>query len=386
MTSKQSNSLPKVLHCHSAFGDQGVSGQAALQSVRLMNAFGSRLSHSIVSAQRDQLEAAIAVNPSVPVSYPKEFPKLAGWSTPGRLLALAKAMQKFDLILTYGWGAMGAVMAHTVFGQSMGLAPLIHDESGFEPDEARKLNRGRNWYRRIALGRTAGLVVPSERLEAIALENWYQPIGRVKLISPGVDVKAYAKKCRPDALRRVVKHDGERWIGADAEHGSLEPLHRLITSLAELPEDWHAVIVGQLADAEKLRELASEFEVSHRVHLPGEVTDLAKVMGLFDIFAVPSIDAQMPVPMLQAMAAGLPVAAYDVGDIAECVAERNAPFIVNPAQPAELGSALTKLAALGEKRSVIGADNRAVATQKFDEKTMTESYRRLYANALDREI
>ena len=386
-SSKPANSVPKVLHCHSSFGTEGVAGMAALQSVQLINAFGARLSHSIVSARDGVLDARAEILSSIPVHFPGDFPSLNGWPTPRRLLGLAKAMQGYDLILTYGWEAMDAAMAHTVFGQSMGLPPLIHHENGFGSEEAGKLKASRNWYRRIALGRAHGLVVPSERLEAVALQTWYQPIGRVKHISHGVKTSSFTGKCRPDALRRVVKRDGEKWVGAKVDAAS-DPaaLKLLIASFAPLPQDWHLVILGEGADEGVAREVAAEFEVSHRVHLPGGSPDPAKVMGLFDIFAEPSAQAQMPLAVLQAMAAGLPIAGFDVGDIGASAAASNAPFIVDPAQPSLLGTALEELVGIGDERNAIGADNRKNAQAHFDEKPMIESYRRLYASAVGREI
>ena len=48
---------------------------------------------------------------------------------PARLRRLAQAMAGYDLVLTYNWGAMDAVLAHTLFCGAMGLAPLVHHEA-----------------------------------------------------------------------------------------------------------------------------------------------------------------------------------------------------------------------------------------------------------------
>ena len=85
-----------------------------------------------------------------------DFPSLKGRPTPGRLQKLAKAMKGFDLVCTYNWGAMDAVMAHTLFKDLHNLPPLIHHEDGFDESELKKLKTGRTWYRRIALGKASG--------------------------------------------------------------------------------------------------------------------------------------------------------------------------------------------------------------------------------------
>src|SRR3546814_3142937 len=69
-------------------------------------------------------------------------------------------MRRFDLVLTYNWGAVDAVMARRTF--TKGMPPLIHHEDGFNADEADHLKVERNMYRRIALGAATALVVPSD--------------------------------------------------------------------------------------------------------------------------------------------------------------------------------------------------------------------------------
>src|SRR5690606_19722127 len=110
-------------------------------------------------------------------------------------------------------------------------------------DEAQGLTRSRNWYRRIALGRAAALVVPSRRLEAIALTAWQQPPARVKRIANGIPTAAYGRKPKPDALPRVVKHPGEKWLGTLAGLRAVKNLPRLVRAFAGLPEEWQLVIV-----------------------------------------------------------------------------------------------------------------------------------------------
>ena len=137
-------------------------------------------------------------------------------------------MSGYDLICTYNWGAMDAVMAHTVFADAFKLPPLVHHEDGFNEDEANGLKRRRNWYRRIALGRTAALVVPSERREDIALNIWQQPRSRVRRIPNGIDTRAYAAPPKRDILPRLVKHKTEMWVGSLAGLRKVKQLDMLV--------------------------------------------------------------------------------------------------------------------------------------------------------------
>ena len=370
---------PRILHLHSTFA----AGGKELRSVRLINAVGPKVEHAIVSAEPERMEAAQQILRQIPVTYPRNFPSLRGWPTPARLQRLGRAMQGYDLVLTYNWGAMDAVMAHTAFKDAFGLPPLIHHEDGFNEDEQARLKPARNLYRKIALGRANGLVVPSETLEAIALEVWDQPLGRVKHIANGIDTKAFARKPRPDALRGMIKRKGEFWVGTVAGLRKVKNLPRLVSVFAKLPDEWHLVIVGEGPEREAIRAAAEHHDIGHRVHLPGFVADPARYVGLFDIFAISSDSEQAPLSLIEAMAAGLPVAAMDVGDVAQMVAEPGRRFVHPSAE--KLSEGLRALAANADLRSELGRANREKARDRFDEKPMIAAYRRLYASAMGRD-
>jgi len=370
----------RILHLHSGFD----AGGKELRAARLMNLLGPGLSHTVVSAQPGALGAARAIGRRIAVDYPADFPPLAGRPTPGRLQRLARAMQGFDLVLTYNWGAMDAVMAHTLFAGALKLPPLVHHEDGFNEDEAERLKPARNWYRRIALGRAGALVVPSARLERIALAEWAQPRWRVRRVPNGIETAAYAKKPRADAIARVIKRKGELWLGTLAGLRAVKNLPRLVRAFSFMPPEWQLVILGEGPEREAIRQTAIGLGIGHRVHLPGFVADPAGAVGLFDLFALSSDSEQFPLSVVEAMAAGLAVAAPAVGDVAAMVASENAPFIVPAGREDRLADALLELAADGPLRRAIGAANRAKARADYDEAAMLAAYRRIYAEAMGR--
>ncbi len=370
----------RLLHLHSSFH----AGGKELRAAKLINAFGTGVEHSIVSAQRDALGAAAAIDRGMAVSYPMDFPPLNGRPFPRRLQRLAQAMQGFDLVLSYNWGSMDAVMAHAIFASALKLPPLIHHEDGFNEDEIIRLKPARNWYRRIALTRAAALIVPSQRLEAIALSAWHQPRSRVIRIANGIVTAAYGKRSKADALPRIIKRKGELWLGTLAGLRAIKNLPRLVRAFAPLPEQWQLVILGEGPEREAIRHEAMRLNVGHRVHLPGFVGDPAKAIGLFDLFALSSDSEQFPLSVVEAMAAGLAVAAPAVGDVEGMVAPANAPFIVPSGDEAALGAALLALASDPAMRRSIGADNQAKARRSYDEAAMVAAYRRIYAGAMRR--
>ena len=370
----------RILHLHSSFD----AGGKELRCVRLINAFGPSVAHTIVSGEPDAKGAAALISRAIPVDYPAEFPPLAGRLAPGRLKKLAEAMRGYDLVLSYNWGAMDGVMAHTLFGQHFGLAPLIHHEDGFNSDEAVRLKTRRNWYRRIALGRAAGLVVPSLALDRIAIETWVQPRARVHRIANGIPTAAYARKPRADALPGLIKRKGESWIGTLAGLRAVKNLPRMVRAFAGLPDHWQLVIMGEGPERAAIEAEAQRLGVEHRVHLPGFAADPSRVIGLLDIFALSSDSEQFPISVVAAMSAGLPVAAPAVGDIAEMVAPENRPFLCEPGDEGGLSDAFHLLAMGDAARRATGEANRRRARELYDEGTMIARYEALYAAAMGR--
>lgn len=344
--------------------------------MRLMNVFGSRAEHTILSAMPDQLGARDAIDAVIKVDFPIDAPPLHGKPGPSRYRKLGKYMQSFDLILSYNWGSMDAVMAHRLAGTIMPLPPLIHHEDGFNQDEAVRLNPKRNWFRKAALGTARALVVPSERLEAIAREFWGQD-RRVHRIPNGIPVAHYAQSPEANAIPGFAKKAGEVIIGTIAGLRAVKNLPRLVRCLSE---GARLVIIGEGPEREAILDEAVRLGVSDRVYLPGFLPNPASYAALFDIFALSSDSEQFPISLVEAMAAGLPVASMNVGDVKAMVAEPNRPFIAD--DEAGLASALARLAKDQVLRAELGQANRTKAATDYDESDMIARYEELYFGAV----
>ena len=290
-----------ILHLHSSFSLGGKEARA----VRLMNAFGDRARHTIVSGVPDQLGARAAVAKGISYEIAQDPPPLTGKPSVARYEAIARYMARFDLVLTYNWGAIDGVMARRVFAK--GAPPLIHHEDGFNADEAVRLNRVRNLYRRFALPAAHALVVPSQALEGIALNIWKQPRGKVHRISNGIPTMLYATKPDPKAIPGFVKRADELVIGTVAGLRAVKDLPLLVRAVGGLPGKVRLVIVGEGPDEEAIRDAAEAMFLTDNLVMPGFLRDPHRYIGLFDVFALSSKSEQQPIVVMEAMAAGLPV-------------------------------------------------------------------------------
>jgi glycosyltransferase involved in cell wall biosynthesis len=366
----------RILHAHSTFGHGGKEARA----VQLMNAFGGAAEHSVLSAAPGELDAGKALDPAVKVDFPADAPRLAGLPGLPRLFRLSRYMKRFDLVLTYNWGAFDAVMARHLFGGP----PLIHHEDGFNQDEAGELKTRRNLYRRLGLASAHRLVVPSARLEAIARKAWGQPPAKVVRIANGIRVSRYSAPPAQE-IRGLDKRPGEIVIGTVAGLRPVKNLPRLVRAFAAMKSPGaRLVIVGAGPESERIAAEARRLGVGDRLLMPGFLADPAQWIGRFDIFALSSDSEQFPISLVEAMAAGLPAVATAVGDVASMVADDNRPLIVAAEDEAAFAAALDSLAERSDLRRAIGRANREKAATEFDEAGMIARYARLYEEAICR--
>ncbi|MDR7060378.1 MULTISPECIES: glycosyltransferase family 4 protein [unclassified Sphingopyxis] len=364
----------RLLHLHSSFSLGGKEARA----VRLMNLMGARARHTILSAVPEALGAREAIDPKVDVDFPTDAPPLHGKPGPARYRDLARYMQQFDLILSYNWGSMDGVMAHRIMAPFRDLPPLIHHEDGFNEDESVRRNWKRSGFRRLALPTAEALVVPSALLERIAADEWGAR-RRTVLIRNGIDVAAYA--AGPSvAIPGLEPREGEVVIGTVAGLRKVKDLPRLVRAVAALPAHVRLVIVGEGPERAAIAAEAATCGMGERLVMPGFMARPARWIGQFDLLALSSQSEQAPIAVIEAMAAGLPVVSPQVGDVAAMVAAENCRFIA--ADEAGFRAALAEFARDATLRAQVGAANRRIAAEQFDETTMVAAYENLYGRAL----
>jgi glycosyltransferase involved in cell wall biosynthesis len=371
----------RILHLHSSFN---LGGQES-RTVRLMNHFGDQAEHTVLSGVANAFGAADAIDRRIKVSFPKDAaPALAGMPGMGRYRRLASYMKKFHLVLSYNWGAMDGVMAHTLFTRSMNLPPLIHHEDGFNHDEIDRLKWHRNWFRTIALQRTNAIVVPSKLLEQIARTAWHQPLEKIARFPNGINTEHFNRRPQRGSFPGFQKRDGEVVVGTIAGLRAIKNLPRLVRAVAAAGPNIRLAIAGDGPERDAIVAEAARLGIADRVMMPGFLRDPARFIRLFDIFALSSDSEQYPISLIEAMTSGLPIVSTDVGDIRHIVSRENRPFIVPRTDEAALASAISALAIDTGLRESLGAANRLLAYSQYDEDTMFARFRQLYGSAMKR--
>ena len=156
--------------------------------------------------------------------------------------------------------------------------------------------------------------------------------------------------------------------------------HRtLIDALAKLKElDWKLSLVGDGPLMETIKDYVLENHIADRIDFHGHSSDVAAHLSKADIFVLTTLWESFPRSILEAMRAGLPVIASDIGGCAESVVHQKTGFIVPAQDHVSLKQRLSELIRSPELRRRMGQQSRQNYEEKFTFETMFLEYRELY--------
>ncbi len=120
----------------------------------------------------------------------------------------------------------------------------------------------------------------------------------------------------------------------------------------------HYVICGIGYAKDKLINAAKELGLENRLHLLGFRKDVLAVLKTSDIFVLPSIREGLPVALMEAMAAGLPVVASKIRGNTDLIREFNGGILCDRFDAACYGRAIDMLASSRSLREEMGAYNK----------------------------
>jgi glycosyltransferase involved in cell wall biosynthesis len=305
-------------------------------------------------------------------AFPGGFePELAAAGIPVRYLGkrrgfdlrmyprLARVMTAFcphivhthSYVMRYVWPAADAPVVHTV-----------HNLAAREVDRI-----GRVLHRR-ALRRGARFVAIGEAVAGSFREMYGAEPAAV--IPNGADLAA-------PRVDRATWRSANGFAADDvliASVARLDPQKNPLLLVDALPHDprCHLLLAGDGALADDVRRRGVE-----RVHLLGVRSDIPELLHASDLFALASDFEGLPVAVIEAMAAGLPVVSTSVGGVPELVEQDRTGLLVPPRDGAALSRALAALASDAQLRTAMGA--RAVErAREFGARRMVDSYAALF--------
>jgi glycosyltransferase involved in cell wall biosynthesis len=147
-------------------------------------------------------------------------------------------------------------------------------------------------------------------------------------------------------------------------------------------EPFRARIVGDGPDRDEVDATIRESGLSERVELLGERRDVVDLLAASDVFVLSSTSEAMPMSVLEAMAAAVPVVGAAVGGIPELVEDEVTGLLFEPRDVDGLAAALRRLLADRDLRRRLGEAGRERARTKFDVTRFRAAHATLYLDQL----
>ncbi|MBT3283024.1 glycosyltransferase family 4 protein, partial [bacterium] len=158
------------------------------------------------------------------------------------------------------------------------------------------------------------------------LETWARDIGyegEIELVPNGADIEKFQTTKHRTQIEELKKElgieDGEKVIittGRLVEKNAVEDIVRALTFL---PDNYKLLIAGTGELFYELRKLTDELQLTKRVLFVGHIEhgELPKYLHISDVFVRPSLSEGLGISFIEAMAAGVPVVATEVGGITD---------------------------------------------------------------------
>ena len=151
----------------------------------------------------------------------------------------------------------------------------------------------------------------------------------------------------------------------------------LVEAWARVPGAGHLVLAGDGPNRRRIEAAVARAGLDGRVHLLGERPDVARLVAASDLLVLPSDWEGLPISVLEAMAAGLPVVATRVGGL---VGLADAVRLVEPDSVAALAAGLEEVVGNPRVRAGLAVRGRLVAAERFGVDAMVARYREIYAD------
>mgnify|MGYP003393046388 CR=1 FL=1 len=229
----------------------------------------------------------------------------------------------------------------------------------------------------------SALTVVGPEVARYYVEELGVPRQRIHVIANGVNLDQFGIEGRESRSRLGLSVDDVVF----GIVGRLEPEkdHRtLLQAFRSLIEHQPArlVVVGDGRLRSELESYARTLGLEPHVSFLGTRTDIPEVLAAFDVFVLSSVNEGVPLSVVEAMGAGKPVIATEVGGLRLLVHPEVNGLLVPPADPAALAAAMRSLAGNLTRRQEMGMQGRRIARESFSVSTMINRYQEVYQSVL----
>jgi len=280
----------------------------------------------------------------------------------------------------------GATVVHThnrmpliyaaVAGKLAG-ASVVHTRQGPGRGTTRE-----QWLRRGAGVLLDAYVAVSPELGDLAKSLRDCAPAKLSVIENGIDIGAFGGAAADrGAVRDALGIPAAAWMVGSVGRLAIEKDYPLLVRACAplLSETSRLLIVGDGGEAAAIRAEVAARKVEPFVALPGARDDIPRLLAAMDVFVLSSRMEGLPLSVLEAMAAGLPVVVPAVGGLPGLIKDGVTGFLVPPGDEGRLRERLAALRADPALARAVGARGQDYVRERHSRESMVRRYLALYA-------
>lgn len=218
-------------------------------------------------------------------------------------------------------------------------------------------------------------VALTPEIQKSIMERYDLPEDKVPVVINGIDTSKFQAKedhSRCDKEYFTVLHIGR--FSAQKNH---EGLIRAFEVFHRTHKDSRLILVGEGELYPRIKELIDTHGLESCVTLAGTTGDVNEFFQKADVFILPSNYEGLPMTLLEAMCAGLPVIASDVGGVPFLVHDGINGLLVQP-ETDSITAALENMYQNEDLRAELGNKARETVLKSFSSEAMADGYLALY--------
>ena len=233
---------------------------------------------------------------------------------------------------------------------------------------------------------TDKVIVVSDYLKKNLIEyEWFNP-SKIMTIYNGVDETKFKIESNTGEIRdRLGLSAASKIIGIVARLDPIKNHKSAIKAIRLIVERFSnavLLIVGDGPLRGELEHFVRQCKLEKHVVFLGTRTDVHQLLSIMDIFILCSTSEGMPVTLLEAMAAGRPIVATDVGGVSEVIEHGKNGLLIEPNSHELLADAILDLLTNKEKAQRMGLSARNKFESNFTLSAMIKKYEDVYASLL----
>ena len=141
-----------------------------------------------------------------------------------------------------------------------------------------------------------------------------------------------------------------------------------------------AIIIGEGAERKKIEKIIAQHKMQKNIILTGSIDDASTLLPAFDIYVCSSIKEGLSLTIIEAMQAGLPIVATNVGGNPELIEDNKTGLLVESKNPQQIADKIKEIIDNNELRIKISENARKRALKEFTLEEMTEKTKNIYLN------